>query len=191
MISDNWCPFVLFFLMLRRPPRSTRTDTLFPYTTLFRSNRNARELVEEREHGLPYRAADQFEIDGDTIGAGGSKLVGEARRAMIDRSIEAKLVDEIGAFLRAAGNPHDPAALDLRDLADERADGAGPGRHDDGLAFLRLADLEQDGIGGKPGHAEDAEGGARRREAVGEHHEAGTVRARVRNPAEIDRKSGV
>src|SRR3546814_19343559 len=27
----------LFFLMTRRPPRSTRTDTLFPYTTLFRS----------------------------------------------------------------------------------------------------------------------------------------------------------
>src|SRR3546814_17098286 len=29
--------FCLFFLMIRRPPRSTRTDTLFPYTTLFRS----------------------------------------------------------------------------------------------------------------------------------------------------------
>src|SRR3546814_15506573 len=29
---------VFFFLMIRRPPRSTRTDTLFPYTTLFRSN---------------------------------------------------------------------------------------------------------------------------------------------------------
>src|SRR3546814_6583734 len=29
----------LFFLMIRRPPRSTRTDTLFPYTTLFRSIR--------------------------------------------------------------------------------------------------------------------------------------------------------
>src|SRR3546814_16240323 len=28
---------VSFFLMIRRPPRSTRTDTLFPYTTLFRS----------------------------------------------------------------------------------------------------------------------------------------------------------
>src|SRR3546814_2609096 len=27
-----------FFLMIRRPPRSTRTDTLFPYTTLFRSS---------------------------------------------------------------------------------------------------------------------------------------------------------
>src|SRR3546814_4889207 len=29
--------FVIFFLMRRRPPISTRTDTLFPYTTLFRS----------------------------------------------------------------------------------------------------------------------------------------------------------
>src|SRR3546814_16897308 len=36
---------VLFFLMLRRPPRSTRTDTLFPYTTLFRSLK--REMVVE------------------------------------------------------------------------------------------------------------------------------------------------
>src|SRR3546814_16365051 len=29
--------FFFFFLMIRRPPRSTPTDTLFPYTTLFRS----------------------------------------------------------------------------------------------------------------------------------------------------------
>src|SRR3546814_5975204 len=32
----------VFFLRRRRPPRSTRTDTLFPYTTLFRSARSAR-----------------------------------------------------------------------------------------------------------------------------------------------------
>src|SRR3546814_8477646 len=32
-----FCIFFVFFLMIRRPPRSTRTDTLFPYTTLFRS----------------------------------------------------------------------------------------------------------------------------------------------------------
>src|SRR3546814_20327225 len=32
---NGGCIFV--FLMIRRPPRSTRTDTLFPYTTLFRS----------------------------------------------------------------------------------------------------------------------------------------------------------
>src|SRR3546814_18056358 len=31
------CYCCVFFLMMRRPPRSTRTDTLFPYTTLFRS----------------------------------------------------------------------------------------------------------------------------------------------------------
>src|SRR3546814_4258479 len=33
------CRFIILFcfLMIRRPPRSTRTDTLFPYTTLFRS----------------------------------------------------------------------------------------------------------------------------------------------------------
>src|SRR3546814_5542932 len=31
----------VFFLMIRRPPRSTRTDTLFPYTTLFRGYRAA------------------------------------------------------------------------------------------------------------------------------------------------------
>src|SRR3546814_7153108 len=31
--------------MIRRPPRSTRTDTLFPYTTLFRSAHTASDLV--------------------------------------------------------------------------------------------------------------------------------------------------
>src|SRR3546814_21157523 len=35
-ILSSFFNFV-FFLMIRRPPRSTRTDTLFPYTTLFRS----------------------------------------------------------------------------------------------------------------------------------------------------------
>src|SRR3546814_4771457 len=33
--------YTFFFLMIRRPPRSTRTDTLFPYTTLFSSDRGA------------------------------------------------------------------------------------------------------------------------------------------------------
>src|SRR3546814_18867844 len=35
MNMSRFCFF--FFLMIRRPPRSTLTDTLFPYTTLFRS----------------------------------------------------------------------------------------------------------------------------------------------------------
>src|SRR3546814_14499808 len=35
----------IFFLMIRRPPRSTRTDTLFPYTTLFRSPSGVRAVM--------------------------------------------------------------------------------------------------------------------------------------------------
>src|SRR3546814_1309355 len=50
------CDF--FFLMIRRPPRSTRTDTLFPYTTLCRSGRcdagRSHEFY-EIEHGLRIR----------------------------------------------------------------------------------------------------------------------------------------
>src|SRR3546814_6986029 len=44
--------FVVFFLMIRRPPRSTRTDTLFPYTTLFRSGNHRgqpQRRIEQRE----------------------------------------------------------------------------------------------------------------------------------------------
>src|SRR3546814_8204972 len=41
----------VFFLMIRRPPRSTRTDTLFPYTTLFRS-------AEPADHRSADRAGD-------------------------------------------------------------------------------------------------------------------------------------
>src|SRR3546814_13448922 len=37
MIVVSRSLIVVFFVMIRRPPRSTRTDTLFPYTTLFRS----------------------------------------------------------------------------------------------------------------------------------------------------------
>src|SRR3546814_16599568 len=36
-LIDRFTLIVFFCLMIRRPPRSTRTDTLFPYTTLFRS----------------------------------------------------------------------------------------------------------------------------------------------------------
>src|SRR3546814_9992975 len=45
-----WFHFVVwfFFLMIRRPPRSTRTDTLFPYTTLFRSEQQFTARTAER-----------------------------------------------------------------------------------------------------------------------------------------------
>src|SRR3546814_11172753 len=37
--------YLFFFLMIRRPPRSTRTDTLFPYTTLFLSRGSSFSLL--------------------------------------------------------------------------------------------------------------------------------------------------
>src|SRR3546814_12928197 len=49
----------LCFLMIRRPPRSTRTDTLFPYTTLFRSSRRAASSgIELRQEELAHAPRD-------------------------------------------------------------------------------------------------------------------------------------
>src|SRR3546814_13344614 len=67
---------VIFFLIIRRPPRSTRTDTLFPYTTLFRSPCPLRcgELRAARrtgaagparaDRGMPLRVAGRAAADG-------------------------------------------------------------------------------------------------------------------------------
>src|SRR3546814_20340598 len=48
--SDLRCSVCFFFLMIRRPPRSTRTDTLFPYTTLFRSVHLLRRPAPRKRH---------------------------------------------------------------------------------------------------------------------------------------------
>src|SRR3546814_1141894 len=54
--------------MIRRPPRSTRTDTLFPYTTLFRSRVDFVELDHRRGLAARGKDADQYEQDdGDRL----------------------------------------------------------------------------------------------------------------------------
>src|SRR3546814_18680154 len=65
------CRFVewyfFFFLMIRRPPRSTRTDTLFPYTTLVRSHRVMVDIVPHYD-GLslrPDRIKITWFVDGE------------------------------------------------------------------------------------------------------------------------------
>src|SRR3546814_5088103 len=45
----------LFCLMIRRPPRATRTDTLFPYTTLFRSAHTGKALIRQHAQNLALR----------------------------------------------------------------------------------------------------------------------------------------
>src|SRR3546814_20898732 len=52
-------PYCFFFLMIRRPPRSTRTDTLFPYTTLFRSKRGHLRR-KEASHLEPSQGSPNF-----------------------------------------------------------------------------------------------------------------------------------
>src|SRR3546814_19079431 len=85
--------------MTRRPPRSTRTDTLFPYTTLFRApkHRDGRNHARQnaladgvsaqvRSYGalLHYRQGDgqlaRAERDGELIGAGNGETDGNLRR---------------------------------------------------------------------------------------------------------------
>src|SRR3546814_4402689 len=56
----------VFFLMIRRPPRSTRTDTLFPYTTLFRSAAAVRKrTMAQSPHTHPQAIGQPYaRIDG-------------------------------------------------------------------------------------------------------------------------------
>src|SRR3546814_4213555 len=112
--------------MIRRPPRSTRTDTLFPYTTLFRSqaallqyrNKGAGDALRReqamallplcREAGVPMVVNDDWRLAAD-IGADGAHLgeddgaLREARRALGDDAIlGASCYDDIARAEAAA-----------------------------------------------------------------------------------------
>src|SRR3546814_18692458 len=65
----------VFFLMIRRPPRSTRTDTLFPYTTLFRSVDHAAEAA--RPGGVDDRRRDRAAIEGRDVAADQHPVIGD------------------------------------------------------------------------------------------------------------------
>src|SRR3546814_14472653 len=71
--------YTFFVLMIRRPPRSTRTDTLFPYTTLFRS---APATGWPRRSGSPRGAASRPAPDrrGPNPRCAGSRRAGRGHR---------------------------------------------------------------------------------------------------------------
>src|SRR3546814_1608802 len=79
--------------MIRRPPRSTRTDTLFPYTTLFRSLRAAdeRSLADQRQ----YVAARSGAADRDAR----ARAAFDRRRPARDRGAAAARVRQRRGFL--------------------------------------------------------------------------------------------
>src|SRR3546814_8835325 len=63
---------LVFFLMIRLPPRSTRTDTLFPYTTLFRSPMGRAGTEEEVASMAAYLARDEASfVTGQVISVNG------------------------------------------------------------------------------------------------------------------------
>src|SRR3546814_10327569 len=79
--------------MIRRPPRSTRTDTLFPYTTHFRST-GTRAVPQDARHveGRPQRTAQAVARDD----AGAAPAVGRTKpaRGALSRQVACKLLQE-------------------------------------------------------------------------------------------------
>src|SRR3546814_8308978 len=98
LMCDFLC-FSLFFLMIRRPPRSTRTDTLFPYTTLFRS-------VHRTDRGVVVRVADRVHGLGHDLTQLAVGLVLALALLVLDHAalfIEGLLVDRAEQVAHAVG----------------------------------------------------------------------------------------
>src|SRR3546814_18258909 len=113
--------FYFFFLMIRRPPRSTRTDTLFPYTTLFRSSRgpprrDALAGAGDRRRLGPRRSARLCAGTGGLL-AGPSRLA--PRRGAAERAAQFPWAD------RRARHPLSPYPLDQSSRSQERREGRG------------------------------------------------------------------
>src|SRR3546814_3293195 len=74
--------------MIRRPPRSTRTDTLFPYTTLFRSQDGMGKMDRRRHEGFGLAAGeaehDALVARALVLVAGGVDALGDVARLRVD-----------------------------------------------------------------------------------------------------------
>src|SRR3546814_14875021 len=89
-----------FFLMIRLPPRSTRTDTLFPYPTLFRSSVRSGPV----EHGVPTQSGKGPDAD--------RQQGGEAHRDRCDLQRRRQLGGELVPHRLASADRAAEVALD-------------------------------------------------------------------------------
>src|SRR3546814_3422178 len=90
--------------MIRRPPRSTRTDTLFPYTTLFRSDLDGivgieRLLQQGGDAGLRFRAI--------LVAADPDRLAAERGAGGLRRLVKAFAGNAVGAAGQQGGGQQD------------------------------------------------------------------------------------
>src|SRR3546814_3921125 len=105
--------------MIRRPPRSTRTDTLFPYTTLFRSDRLARA-----DHRLP-PARGRVGFIGGGVGVG--RQAGEDQDGVVAGRVarapgfvgDARAVQRTAALHRERRRQVDPARAGRDERSEE------------------------------------------------------------------------
>src|SRR3546814_946474 len=106
------CLFICFFLMIRRPPRSTRTDTLFPYTTLFRSY-TPRQGV-PMENWLNLAGKNAF-VTGASSGLGAhfAKILARAGANVVIAARRRESLDAVAADIAAAVGACRAIALDI------------------------------------------------------------------------------
>src|SRR3546814_20226007 len=101
--------FFFICLIIRRPPRSTRTDTLFPYTTLFRSDEGEpdssagvpvvkRLLLREQKTSSPFFREQHKNIGRMSIVAENEATIGELRldALILSSLVIARVIAEIG-----------------------------------------------------------------------------------------------
>src|SRR3546814_14292057 len=132
--------------MIRRPPRSTRTDTLFPYTTLFRSDRGDRQQNLPQPRDLGQQRADDGEHALED-GHGDAAQLADRLAALLDEAEEllepglrarrleergqlpGRLLEDVeqGRALRSPGA--DDRDEDRADSTEERRGGKGGGMH--------------------------------------------------------------
>src|SRR5690606_29141232 len=94
--------------------------------------------------------------DVDAVGAEFGKTPPDLFRLVVDAGIEPEILGDPAAFLGAAGDPDDAAALDPGELPGGGAHGAGGARYHHRLAALAFTDVEEAEIGGEPRDAEHA-----------------------------------
>src|SRR3546814_766346 len=137
---------LFFFLMIRQPPRSTRTDTLFPYTTLFRSGCLRPQRDDDRRSG---RVSEQ--------GRHRREQLGRAERLREDRRLLETAGQGIPSVAGGEGERNIFLRQRRRDLADRVATEIGV---DEGGVVRPVRDELQRACDGT-GRADDVASGGR------------------------------